>query len=112
MELSGQRRGRRRELAQERAHGVDAAAGHDLTEGRRLGRRGARLRRAGRPALGLRLQPGLDRRVAQQLGQRAQLLSVGLGWLSQHGSDGQQAGESYEDEQHLAHVDSPVTMLP
>ena len=34
----------------------------------------------------------LNLRVAQQLGECAQLLSVGLGWLSQHRGDGHQAG--------------------
>ena len=98
--VQGRRRGR--ELMQERADVLQLKS-HEL-----VGARGAAFRRrrrcAGRRRFGLGLQPGLDRRVAQQLGQRAQLLGAGLGRLGRRGPGGQQSCEDHEEKQHPAHV--------
>ena len=79
-ELVGQRRHRSGQLAQKGAHGIDPA-GHHLMSGRAFVR--GRLRRRGRRTFGLSLQPRLDRRIPQQLGEGAQLLGAGLGRLGQ-----------------------------
>ena len=106
-ELAGQHRDRRRQLAQERAHGVEPA-GHHPMDGRSFTRRGARLRCPGRRALGLGLQPRLDGRVPQQLSQCAQLLGAGLDRLGDCGSSDQQRCEGDEEKQQSTHVGHPL----
>ena len=55
-------------------------------------------------AIGLRLQPRLDRRIAEQLSESSELLWVRFGRLRQRRSGDQQSGERDDQKQPSAHV--------